>query len=183
MPVRRAAVLGAGVMGAGIAQLFASRGIPVRLKDIQQEAVESGLARARNIFLMQSKKGTGNEEAVEEKMQLITGTTTFEGFSEVELVVEAVAEKMPVKQEVLREVEEILREETVFASNTSGLSLTELQSASRRPDQVGGMHFFNPVHRMPLVEIIRGGQTSDRTAATLFEAGRKLGKTPILVAD
>ncbi len=183
LPVREAAVLGAGVMGGGIAQLFASRGIPVRLNDIRQEAVKSGLARARELFLRQSAKGSGNEEDGKEKMKLITGTTGYEDFSEVDLVVEAVVEKMSVKQEVLREVEGKLREEAIFASNTSALSLTELQSAAKRPGQVGGMHFFNPVHRMPLVEIIRGEQTSDRTAGTLFEIGRKLGKTPILVAD
>jgi 3-hydroxyacyl-CoA dehydrogenase/enoyl-CoA hydratase/3-hydroxybutyryl-CoA epimerase len=183
MPVRRAAVLGAGVMGAGIAQLFASRGIPVRLKDVSQEAVESGLARAREIFGRRSERAREEAGETEEKMKIITGSTTFEGFSEVDLVVEAVVEKLEVKQAVLREVEEKLLETAVFASNTSALSLTELQSVATRPGQVGGMHFFNPVHRMPLVEIIRGGRTSDRTSATLFDIVQKLGKTPILVAD
>jgi 3-hydroxyacyl-CoA dehydrogenase/enoyl-CoA hydratase/3-hydroxybutyryl-CoA epimerase len=181
--LRKAAVLGAGTMGGGIAQLLADKGIPVLLKDIRQEAVEAGLEHACRIF---EKKVTGrgkDRKAMAAGMEKITGTTSYEGFQDVDLVLEAVVEKMEVKQAVLKEVEEELPESAVFATNTSALSVSELQCAARRPGNVGGMHFFNPVHRMPLVEIIRGSKTSDQTAATLFEAARRLGKTPIIVAD
>jgi 3-hydroxyacyl-CoA dehydrogenase/enoyl-CoA hydratase/3-hydroxybutyryl-CoA epimerase len=182
-PLRKAAVLGAGTMGGGIAQLLADKGIPVLLKDILPEAVEAGLEHARRIFGKEISRKRKNKKAVSGKMEKITGTTSYEGFHEVDLVVEAVVEKMEVKQSVLQEVETHLPERAVFATNTSALSVSELQGSARRPGNVGGMHFFNPVHRMPLVEIIRGDLTSDLTAATLFEAARRLGKTPIIVAD
>jgi 3-hydroxyacyl-CoA dehydrogenase/enoyl-CoA hydratase/3-hydroxybutyryl-CoA epimerase len=182
-PIQRAAVLGAGVMGGGIAQLLADRGIPVLVKDIRREAVEAGLEHARQVFHRQMAKRGKNETAVAEKMRLLTGTTDYEGFAETDLVLEAVVEKMPIKQGVLREVEPLLKESAVFATNTSALSVSELQSVARRPGNVGGLHFFNPVDRMPLVEVVRGDQTADRTVATLFEAARRLGKIPIVVAD
>jgi 3-hydroxyacyl-CoA dehydrogenase/enoyl-CoA hydratase/3-hydroxybutyryl-CoA epimerase len=182
-PLRRAAVLGAGTMGGGIAQLLAGKGIPVLLKDIRPEAVEAGLEHARRIFGEENSRKKKDRKSVAAGMEKITGTTTYEGFHEVDLVLEAVVEKMKVKQTVLQEVEAQLPESAIFATNTSALSVSELQSAARRPGNVGGMHFFNPVHRMPLVEIIRGDQTSDLTAATLFEAARRLGKTPVIVAD
>jgi len=182
-PLRRAAVLGAGTMGGGIAQLLADRGIPVLLKDIRPEAVAAGLEQARRIFGKEASRKKKDRDAVTGKMENITGTVSYDGFHEVDLVVEAVVEKMTVKQTVLKEVETHLPESAVFATNTSALSVSELQSASTRPGNVGGMHFFNPVHRMPLVEIVRGGQTSDLSTATLFEAARRLGKIPVIVED
>jgi 3-hydroxyacyl-CoA dehydrogenase/enoyl-CoA hydratase/3-hydroxybutyryl-CoA epimerase len=187
LSVERAAVLGAGVMGGGIAQLLAARGVPVLLKDIREEAVADGLQHARATFRRQlGKKGEDASKVEAEagrKMRLITGTTAYDGFEGVDLVVEAVVEKMQVKQAVLQETETHLKKEAVFATNTSALSVSELQSAAQRPQRVGGMHFFNPVDRMPLVEIIRGKQTDERTVATLYAAARHLGKTPIVVAD
>lgn len=182
-PVQRAAVLGAGVMGGGIAQLLASRGIPVLLKDIRQDAVDAGMEHARELFRLTLAKRGQDEAAVSKKMELLTGTTGYDGFSEVDLVIEAVVEKMGVKQAVLQESEGLLGAGAVFATNTSALSVSELQSVAERPGNVGGLHFFNPVERMPLVEIIRGEGTADRTVATLFEVARRLGKTPIVVAD
>jgi 3-hydroxyacyl-CoA dehydrogenase/enoyl-CoA hydratase/3-hydroxybutyryl-CoA epimerase len=183
MKVARAAVLGAGVMGAGIAQLLAARGVPVLLKDIRNEAVAAGLVQARKMFSRHLAKKGGDETKVEAKMALITGTTSYDGFEGVDLVIEAVVEKMAVKQAVLGETEAHLPEAAIFATNTSALSVSELQSAARHPGRVGGMHFFNPVDRMPLVEIIRGTQTDDCTVATLFDTALRLGKTPIVVAD
>jgi 3-hydroxyacyl-CoA dehydrogenase/enoyl-CoA hydratase/3-hydroxybutyryl-CoA epimerase len=116
-------------------------------------------------------------------MEKITGTTSYEGFHEVDLVVEAVVEKMEVKQSVLQEVETHLPERAVFATNTSALSVSELQGSARRPGNVGGMHFFNPVHRMPLVEVVRGELSSDEAVATVFALARRLEKTPVIVRD
>jgi len=183
LEIRKAAVLGAGVMGGGIAQLLASKKISVILKDIRPEAVEKGLDHAREIFTRKfAKKGLG-EEAVIKNMGFITGTTSYREFEGVDLVVEAVVENMGVKQAVLKEVEETLSEASLIATNTSALSVTELQKVSARPQRVGGLHFFNPVDRMPLVEVVRGEQTSEQTAATLFATAVRLGKTPIIVAD
>ncbi len=181
--IKRAAVLGAGVMGGGIAQLLAAKGIPTVMKDIRQEAVDAGLDHARETFRRQlSRKGKG-EEAVSEKMALITGTTDYQGFGEADLVIEAVVEKMAVKQQVLQETEPHLKPESFFATNTSALSVSELQKKGKRPEQVGGLHFFNPVDKMPLVEVIRGEKSSDAAVATLFALAARLGKTPIVAAD
>jgi 3-hydroxyacyl-CoA dehydrogenase/enoyl-CoA hydratase/3-hydroxybutyryl-CoA epimerase len=187
MKVAKTAVLGAGVMGGGIAQLLAARGVPVILKDIRPEAAEDGLEHARAVFRRKlGKKGvsaTKIERQVRERMQLIAGTTDYDEFKGVDLVIEAVVEKMSVKQAVLRETEAYLGTEAIFASNTSALSISELQSVALHPGRVGGMHFFNPVERMPLVEIIRGERTDAGTVATLFATALRLDKTPIVVAD
>ncbi|WP_432823026.1 3-hydroxyacyl-CoA dehydrogenase NAD-binding domain-containing protein [Trichloromonas sp.] len=183
LPVKQAAVLGAGVMGAGIAWLFASKSVPVRLKDIRQEAVDSGMEHIRKLLGKKAGDRPGADKRVAEQMALVTGTIDTEGMGNADLVIEAVVEKMPVKQAVLKETEGLLKENTIFATNTSALSVSELQQVAARPENVGGMHFFNPVDRMPLVEIIRGRQTSETTAATLFDLALKLGKTPVLVAD
>ncbi len=178
--VRRAAVLGAGVMGAGISHLLISKGIPVVLRDIDQGAIEQALSQVRRLLQGRSKK---LDEAEERRLELITGTTRLWGFEEADLVIEAVAERMGVKQSVLRETEPHMYPGAIFATNTSALSLSELQKAAERPEMIGGLHFFNPVHRMPLVEIVRSGQTSERTVATLVSFALKLGKIPVLVAD
>lgn len=177
--VRKIAVLGAGVMGGGIAQLLAAKDLPVVLKDIRPEALEAGLETARAAFRRRGREGGETER----RMSLIAATTDYAKFADVDLAIEAVVEKMAVKQSVLREAEEHLPEHAVFATNTSALSVTQLQEVATRPERVGGLHFFNPVHRMPLVEVIRGERTGDATVATLLAVAQRLGKTPILVAD
>ncbi len=181
--IGKAAVLGAGVMGAGIAHLLAERGLPVLLKDIRQEAVDAGLAHIQQAFSHRGESQGKGSDGIERKMELVTGTTDYRGFGDVDLVIEAVVEKMAVKQAVLRESESHLGAEAFFATNTSALSVGEMQRVAARPGQVGGLHFFNPVEKMPLVEIIRGAQTSDGTVATLYQLAQRLGKTPIVVAD
>jgi len=181
--VARAAVLGAGVMGSGIARLLADKGVPVLLKDIHDKAVDSGLAQIRESFRKQLSRQGGDEERIDAKMALVTGTTSFEGFDTVDLVIEAVLEKMAIKQSALKETESLLKPTAIFATNTSALSVSELQRVAQHPGRIGGMHFFNPVERMPLVEVIRGEQTDAQTVATLFAAALRLGKTPIVVAD
>jgi 3-hydroxyacyl-CoA dehydrogenase/enoyl-CoA hydratase/3-hydroxybutyryl-CoA epimerase len=181
--VSRAGVIGAGVMGGGIAQLFAEKGIAVRMKDITTKAVAAGFRAADDLFRKRSRKGIIDPLRARDGMDRITGTTDLSGFANLDVAVEAVVESMEVKKSVLREFEAIARADAIFASNTSSLSVTELATASRRPDRVVGMHFFNPVEKMPLVEIVRGKQTSPETVANVAALSRRLGKLPVVVND
>ena len=176
-------VLGAGVMGGGIAQLLADKGIGVRLKDIAAPALGLGLRHARELFDKAVQRKRMQKRDAEMAMSRIAPTLEYSGFGSLDLVIEAVVERMDVKQKVLREVEGLVRDDCVLTSNTSSLSITTMGGALARPRNFAGMHFFNPVHRMPLVEVIRGEQSSDETVATVFELARRLGKTPIIVKD
>jgi 3-hydroxyacyl-CoA dehydrogenase/enoyl-CoA hydratase/3-hydroxybutyryl-CoA epimerase len=177
LDVTHAAVLGAGTMGSGIAWLLARKGFHVTLKDLTEDLVSNGLQRIKR--MADRHDSSSNAEAFER----IQGTTEDRSLDACGLVIEAVLEKMPVKQQVLREVEKHIATEAVFASNTSSLSISEMQSTADRPHNVVGLHFFNPVDRMPLVEIIRGELTGDQAIATAFSIAQRLGKTPVLVAD
>lgn len=181
--VGSAAVLGAGVMGGGIAQLFAEKGFPVRMKDINNDALGHGLKSAAAVFAGKLKKKIIDKREFDLKMDNISTTLDYSGFGNVDIIVEAVIEKMDVKKAVFAECEQRVKEDAILASNTSSLSITGIASATERPDKVAGMHFFNPVHRMPLVEVIRGEKTSDETTATIVTLARRLGKTPIVVND
>lgn len=181
--VERAAVLGAGVMGGSIAELIASHDVPVILKDIEQEALDSGLRHANELLQKAASKGRFSSGEAGLKFALIQGTLSYDKFSEVDLVIEAVVERMAVKQQVLQDVEERVPSHTIVATNTSSLSVTTLAEASSCPDRVVGIHFFNPVHRMPLVEIVRTEATSEEVLATAFSFTVGMGKTPVLVAD
>jgi 3-hydroxyacyl-CoA dehydrogenase / enoyl-CoA hydratase / 3-hydroxybutyryl-CoA epimerase len=181
--VDRVAVLGAGVMGGGVAQLLAHRGIAVRLKDINQEALSTGLRHARSQFdKLVSRRKLRRREA-EDQMAAISPALTYTGFGTVDLVIEAVVERMDVKQTVLREVEQNVGPDAVLTTNTSSLSVTRMQEALDRPDRLVGMHFFNPVHRMPLIEVIRAERSSDEAVATVFDLALRLGKIPVIVND
>jgi 3-hydroxyacyl-CoA dehydrogenase/ABC-type lipoprotein release transport system permease subunit len=179
----RVAVLGAGVMGGGIAQLCAYRELSVRLKDIQPAAIGQGLRHARGLFDRQVRRGRMERRDAEQAMGRISPTLDYSGFRTVDVVIEAIVEDLAIKERVLREVEEHVGDECVLASNTSSIPVSRLQMGLRRPERVCGMHFFNPVHRMPLVEVVRGEQTSDATLARVFALARNLGKTPIIVND
>ena len=181
--VERMGVLGAGVMGGGIAQLAAYRGIAVRLKDIQAEALTTGLSHAHDLFQKSVRRRRMSDAEAADAMARISPTLDYSGFGALDLVVEAVVERMDVKKAVLREAEERLPEGAVLASNTSTLSITEMGRGLADPARLCGMHFFNPVHRMPLVEVIRGEASSEGAVATVFAAARKLGKTPLIVRD
>lgn len=180
--VDRVGVLGAGVMGGGIAQLLAFRGFAVRLKDIKADAIALGLRHAQETFDRAVKRRRLDRREARRMMQRIAPTLDYSGFGKADLVIEAVVERMDVKKAVLREAEQKLAG-GVLTSNTSSLSITEMQSALANPARFCGMHFFNPVDRMPLVEIIRGALTSDETVATVFATARRLEKTPIIVRD
>jgi len=176
-------VVGAGVMGGGIAQLLAYRGLEVRLKDIQAQALTHGLRTARELFDKLVKRGRLHRRESERMMSAISPTLDYSGFRSAELVIEAVVERMDVKKSVLRELEAQVEPVTVLTSNTSALSITEMQGVLERPAAFCGMHFFNPVNRMPLVEIVRGEQTGDEAVATVWAVTRKLDKTPLVVKD
>jgi 3-hydroxyacyl-CoA dehydrogenase/enoyl-CoA hydratase/3-hydroxybutyryl-CoA epimerase len=181
--IKRAGVVGAGVMGGGIAQLFAAKGTRVRMKDINWDAVAKGYKAAHKIFqkLVDKKRMKPNELA--NVMEKIEGTVDYSGFSHLDLVVEAVVESLEVKKTIFKELSEKVSPETILATNTSSLSITEIAKAAKDSKRVVGMHFFNPVDKMPLVEVIRGQETSDEALATVFQYAKKIGKTPIVVKD
>ena len=176
-------VLGAGVMGGGIAQLAADKGLPVRMKDIAEPALTSGMEHAAKVFSRQVDKHRLTPEQMRRKMARIRPTLDYSGFRSVDLVIEAVVEKLEVKQAVFAEVAAQVGEETVLASNTSSLSIEKIGRDTPHRERVVGMHFFNPVHKMPLVEVIVGESTAPWAANTVFELARRLGKTPVVVQD
>jgi 3-hydroxyacyl-CoA dehydrogenase / enoyl-CoA hydratase / 3-hydroxybutyryl-CoA epimerase len=181
--VTRLGVLGAGIMGGGIAQLAADRGIPARMKDIDPKALAHGYAAAAQVFreAVARRRLTAREMTL--RMARLSGTLDYTGFPQCEVTIEAVVEKVEVKRAVLAEWEQAVPETAIFASNTSTLPIHEIAAGAERPEHVAGMHFFNPVHRMPLVEVIRGPQSSSETIATIFALAKKLGKTPVVVQD
>lgn len=178
-----AGLLGAGTMGGGIARLLASRDIPVRLKDVSPEALGAGLSAARALFEERRKRRRMTAWDVERRMALIAPTLDYSGFRRLDLVLEAIVEDIEIKKKVLRELEPLVSKQCVVASNTSTLSVSDMQSALERPDRFAGFHFFNPVDRMLLVEVIRGDATDDRTTASLVALAKRLGKTPVVVKD
>lgn len=182
-PVKQTAVLGAGIMGGGIAYQSASKGTPILMKDIKEEAIELGLKESRKLFAKQVGRGKLSTEQMAEKLTHIRPTLSYGDFGHVDLVVEAVVENPKVKDAVLTEVENQVSEDTILASNTSTISITRLAQNLKRPENFCGMHFFNPVHRMPLVEVIRGEKTSDAAVAATVAYARAMGKTPIVVND
>jgi 3-hydroxyacyl-CoA dehydrogenase / enoyl-CoA hydratase / 3-hydroxybutyryl-CoA epimerase len=183
LPVERVGVVGAGVMGGGIAQLLAYRGVRARIKDIGVEPLSAALAHARRLFDGLLKRHRITRRDLAQAMERIEPTLDYAGFRTADLVIEAIVERLDVKKQVLREVEDRVGAECVLASNTSSLSITRMQDALQRPERLCGMHFFNPVHRMPLIEVVRGERTSDEALATVFALARRLDKTPIIVAD
>lgn len=176
-------VLGAGVMGGGIGQLAAYNGVRVFMKDIRHDAVTGGLQHARGLFDKQVGRRKMSKREADQHMELIAGGLEYHGLSNADVVVEAIVEKMEVKKAVLRETEQHVRRDCVLATNTSSLSVDEMATALEHPERFCGMHFFNPVHRMPLVEVIRGERTSDEAVATVYTLAVRLGKVPVVVGD
>ena len=181
--VGRAAVLGAGIMGGGIAYQSASNGVPIVMKDIAEKAIQTGLDEAGKLLGKQVARGAMAPEAVPAVLNAIVPATSYGEFGGVDLVVEAVVENASIKQSVLAEVEAELGEEAILTTNTSTISVNLLASALKRPENFCGMHFFNPVHRMPLVEVIRAEQSSERAIATTVAYAQAMRKTPIVVND
>lgn len=181
--VKQAAVLGAGIMGGGIAYQSAVKGTPILMKDIREEAIELGLNEASKLLGNRVEKGRLTPAKMAQALNAIRPTLSYGDFAHVDIVVEAVVENPKVKQAVLAEVEGQVREDAILASNTSTISINLLAKALKRPENFVGMHFFNPVHMMPLVEVIRGEKSSEAAVATTVAYAKKMGKNPIVVND
>jgi 3-hydroxyacyl-CoA dehydrogenase / enoyl-CoA hydratase / 3-hydroxybutyryl-CoA epimerase len=177
-------VLGGGLMGGGIAYVTSAlQGVPVRVKDKDDAGVGRALKQVQGIYDERVKKRSLTWREAAAKMALVTAGTDYSGFKQVDLVIEAIFEDLALKHRILQEVEALTREDCIFASNTSSIPITELARGAKRPAQVIGMHYFSPVHKMPLLEIITHAGTAEWVTATCVEVGRKQGKTVIVVND
>lgn len=182
--VRDAGVLGAGIMGGGIAQLIADKtDAAVRMRDINWKAIAGGMKAASRIWKKKVERRRMTRVEMQRDLARITATTDWAGFERCDLVVEAVVESVEIKRQVLREFEAVAKPTAIFASNTSTIPISDIAAQASRPENVAGMHFFNPVDRMPLVEVIRGAKTSDVAMATVANFARKLGKTVVYCND
>ncbi len=181
--IGQAAVLGAGIMGGGIAYQTALKGTPIIMKDIAEPALALGMNEAGKLLAKQVEKGRSTPEKMSQTLGRIRPTLNYGDFGSVDIIIEAVVENPKVKKAVFAEVEGLVREDTIIASNTSTISISFLAEGLKRPQNFVGMHFFNPVHMMPLVEVIRGKQSSDAAVAATVKLASKMGKTPIVVND
>lgn len=182
--IKKICVLGAGTMGAGIAQLCSVAGYQVTMRDIEQKFVDGGFARISGPLGKRVAKGKMTQEDVDKIIGNIEGTTDVaQAVKDADVVIEAIFENMEIKKDLFKEIDDIVPDHVIFASNTSSLSITELASATKRPDRFVGMHFFNPAPVMKLIELIRGSETSDETLETIRGLSVKLGKEPIEVKE
>jgi len=179
--IRKAAVIGAGTMGGGIAMNFANAGIPVTVIEVAKEALDRGLGVVRKNYENTAAKGRLTAQDVQTRMGLITGTTDFAAVADADLIIEAVFEEMPIKKEVFARLDALAKPDAVLATNTSTLDVNEIASATRRPESVIGTHFFSPANVMRLLENVRGAKSSKTAIATAMAVGRKIGKVPVLV--
>jgi 3-hydroxyacyl-CoA dehydrogenase/enoyl-CoA hydratase/3-hydroxybutyryl-CoA epimerase/enoyl-CoA isomerase len=181
--IRQAAVLGAGIMGGGIAYQAAYKGTPIVMKDIRDDALALGMSEAGKLLAKQVEKGRMTPAAMTETLSRIRPTLNYGDFGSVDIVIEAVVENPKVKKAVFAELEPLVPEGAIIASNTSTISIDSLAQGLSRPEHFVGMHFFNPVHMMPLVEVIRGAKSSVAAVATTVSLAQKMGKTPVVVND
>ncbi len=184
MEIKTICVLGAGIMGAGIAQVSARAGFQVFIRDMEDRFVENGLSTIKANLDRAVSKGKLDKDEAADILGRITGTTDLTlAAAEADLVIEAIIEVMDIKKQVFQDLDQLCKKDTLVATNTSGLSITEMASVTQRPEKVIGMHFFNPVPVMKLVELIRGLTTSDDTLNMAREFVEKIGKTPIEVKE
>ncbi len=183
MFVFKAAVVGAGTMGGEIAQTIANAEIPVVLKDVEEEFVQTGLEKARSLWQGRVDSGKMETAELERKLALITGTTSYESFGSVDFVVEAVPERMEIKQRVFSELDEATGGHAVLSSNTSSLSITEMAEVTSRPEKVVGFHFFYPASVMRLIEVIEGDDTAPETTQAAVNFAQRIRKMPIRCAE
>lgn len=181
--IRRAAVIGAGTMGGGIAMNYANAGIPVLLKEVDQAVLDRGLATISRNYANSVKKGRFSQAVMDERMRLIKPTLTWDGFEEADIVVEAVFEGMALKKEIFGQLDKVCKRDAILASNTSTLNIDEIASATSRPEMVIGHHFFSPANVMRLLEIVRGKATSPEVIATSLSLARRLKKVGVLVGN
>ncbi len=183
MAIRTVGVLGCGLMGAGIAQVCAQAGYRTIVREVDDRAIQSGMGRIRKFLDTGVEKGKVTPEERDRTLANLTGTTHFSGLRECDLVVEAIIENLDEKGAAFAELEQCVAPHALFASNTSSLCITELAATTKRPDRFIGLHFFNPVPLMKLVEVIRALTTSDETYRTVYEFAQSLGKEPITAPD
>ena len=183
LPIRRAAVVGAGTMGGGIAMNYANAGIPVLLKETSQDALDRGLAIIRNNYQSSVRKGRFSQAVMDQRMALITPTLSYDGFADADIVTEAVFENMALKQSVFAQLDTVMREGAILASNTSTLDMDAIAGATRRPEWVIGHHYFSPANVMRLVEIVRGKATSNTVIATSLDLAKRLKKVGVLAGN
>ena len=181
MEIKTIGVVGAGAMGSGIAQVAATAGYNVIMRDIEDRFVEKGMNGIEKFLTRSVQKGKVTEDQKKEIIGRINGTTKLEDMKDVDYVIEAVIENLDLKKEVFKALDGLCRPEVVLTSNTSSMSITEIAEATGRPDKVAGMHFFNPAPIMKLVEIIHGYKTSDETIKVVFDVTEKMGKVPVEV--
>lgn len=184
MAIKRVGVLGTGIMGSGIAQVAAQVGLEVKMMDIENKFIESGMNAIKQSLGRMVKKEKITQADADATVARIKGITDLiEAVKDIDVVIEAVPENMTLKKETYGKIDEVCPDDVIFASNTSGLSITEMASVTKRADRFVGMHFFNPVQMMQLVEIVRGFNTSDDTVNVIRELAAKMGKTSIVVSD
>ncbi|HUO57218.1 MAG TPA: 3-hydroxyacyl-CoA dehydrogenase [bacterium] len=183
MFIYKAGVIGAGAMGSGIAQVISFSGLPVVLKDTDMDRVNKGIEMIRKVYQGRVDKGKMSVSEMDQKMKLVIGTTSYDDFKDCDLVVEAVFESMKVKHQVFQDLEKVLPETAIMATNTSALSISQIASAVKRSEKVIGMHFFNPAPVMKLVEVIPGLQTSPETVDDVVAFAESLRKMPVRVKE
>jgi 3-hydroxybutyryl-CoA dehydrogenase len=181
MEIKKVGVVGAGTMGNGIAQLAAFIGCDVVMRDIDQKFVDNGLKNIDKFLSKGVERGKVTPEQKDQTLARVKGTTDMKDMADVDFVIEAVIEDLDLKKEVFGSLDEVCRPDVILATNTSSMSITEIANATKRPDKVVGMHFFNPVPLMRLVEVIRGYMTSDETVAATAELAQKMGKETVEV--
>jgi 3-hydroxyacyl-CoA dehydrogenase len=181
--IRRAAVVGAGTMGGGIAMNFANSGIPVIVKESAQDALDRGVSTIRNNYATTVAKGRVSQQAMDERMALITPQLNYDGFEQADIVIEAVFERMSIKKQVFLEIDKIAKPECILATNTSSLDIDEIASVTSRPEMVIGTHFFSPANVMKLLEVVRGKATSAEAIATCMALGKRLNKIAVLAGN
>jgi 3-hydroxyacyl-CoA dehydrogenase len=183
LPVQRVAVVGSGTMGGGIAMTFANAGIPVLLKEVDQPALDQGLDKIRRNYASSVQRGRFTQKYVDERLAMITPTLSYNDFSSVDIVIEAVFEGMALKKQVFQELDRACKPDTILASNTSTLNIDEIASATSRPEFVIGTHFFSPANIMRLLEVVRGRKTDKTVIATCMQLSKKLAKVGVLVGN
>ncbi len=176
-------VIGTGTMGSGIVQAFAQAGVPVVMKSRSEASNEKAIARISKSLAKLVEKGKIAQEYMDATLANITPTTDYAACADVDLIIEAAVETMELKKELFKMLDEICKPETILASNTSSLSITEIAAATNRPDRVIGMHFFNPAPVMKLVELIKGQKTSDNVCTTISDLAKSIGKVPVMVNE
>ncbi|GAB3032310.1 fatty acid oxidation complex subunit alpha FadJ [Bowmanella dokdonensis] len=182
--IAKTAVLGGGLMGGGIAYVTASKaGLPVRIKDIRSEGIAHAMKYSYDLLIKKVKRRFMRKSEMQKQLSLLTGTTDYSGFADVDLVIEAVFEDLSLKQQMVADIEQHARQSTIFATNTSSIPINQIAAKAERPEQVIGLHYFSPVDKMPLAEVIAHTGTSDETISTTVDFARRQGKTPIVVKD